>query len=111
MAKGFAKKPLPSIRRLARVVADEHGNASIEWFDAPPDYQCPTVELKSLGGGLSLEPEKAQEPEVAYDPYSNSTDGTQKRATRRRTNLRQLSEWIKTVREVNKAKDADSRDD
>jgi len=29
-----------------------------------------------LDAGLSLEPENTEEPEVAYNPYSNSTDGT-----------------------------------
>ena len=113
VSKSSAKKPLqlPSMRRVCRIVADKHGNTSTEWVDAPPDFSCPTVELKRLETGLSLEPEKAEQPEVAYDPYSNPTDGTRKRANRKRTNLRELSDWIKTVRETKRAKAVTSNED
>jgi len=113
VSKNFAKKSpqLPSVRRVCRIVADKHGHTSTEWFDAPPDYSCPTVELKKLDTGLSLESEKTEEPEVAYDPYSNSTDGTRKRDTKRRTDLRQLSEWIKAVRGAKEVKPLAPEDD
>lgn len=113
MSRSYVKKPvqLPSVRRVCRIVADKHGNTSTEWVDAPPDSSCPTVELKRLETGLSLAPEEIQQPEVAYDPYSNPTDGTRKRASRKRTNLRQLSNWIKTVREAKRAKAVTSDDD
>lgn len=112
MSKGFGKKSLsvPPTRRLCRIVTDERGKTSSEWFDAPPDHPCPTVELKRLDAGLSLTPDKTDEPEVAYDPYSNSADGTRKRATRKRTDLRQLSEWIKRNREM-KQPDVASEDE
>ena len=101
----------PNSGRVCRIVADEHGKVSTEWIDAPPDHSCPTVELTTLDAGLSLEPERTEEPEVAYDPYSNPTGRTHKRATRRRVNLRRLSESIKTVRGVKQAKPVGSDDD
>jgi hypothetical protein len=89
-------------------VNDKRGNTSIEWIDASPDDESPTVELEGLDAGLSIEREKTEASEVAYDPYSNPTDRTLGKPSRRRRNLRQLSEWIKAVRKVKQAKAAAS---
>ena len=113
MSRSSDKKSrqLPSVRRVCRIVADKHGNTSTEWVDAPPGSSCPTVELKRLETGLSLEPEKKEEPELAYDPYSNPTDGTRKRGNRKRTDLRLLSGWIKMVRDAKQPKPIASDDE
>lgn len=113
MSKSFTKQglQLPSVRRVCRIVADEHGKASAEWIDAPPDYSCPTVELKGVEAGLSLEPEASEGSEDAYDPYSNPTAGPRKRTKRKRVNLRQLSDWIKKTRDVKQTTPVASDDD
>jgi hypothetical protein len=105
-------------RRLGRIVHDERGNASVEWQDAPADYQRPVLEIeKDARGGLSLE------REGSHDPYSSP--GVPKSAKNgagtgnkngsgtgnsSRTDLRKLSEWIKMMRELEEKKRNPSAD-
>jgi len=83
-------------RRLATVVHDERGNASVEWRAAPTDHERPVLEV--LGeDGLALNSE-----DVSYDPYARSRP--RQGGGGRRTDLRKLSEWIKQMRELEERK-------
>ena len=95
-------------RRVAQIVHDDRGNASVKWHDAPSDYKRQVLELQSdehHSGELSLEPAPQ-----SFDPYSRTRlPEPQKKgaAAAPRTDLRKLSEWIKMMREreEQKAKD------
>ena len=86
-------------RRVARIVHDDRGNASVKWHDAPSDYKRQVLELQSDeqdSGGLSLE----VAPQ-SFDPYSRNRppEPKKKGPAAPRTDLRKLSEWIKMMRE------------
>lgn len=82
-------------RRIGRVVHDERGQASVEWRDAPDDYQRPVLEI--LGN-----PELSLEVEDSGDPYARHSATLPKTnpGNTTRTDLRKLSEWIKMKREL-----------
>jgi hypothetical protein len=88
-------------RRIGLVVHDDRGNASVEWREAPGDYQRPVLEI--LG-----EPKLTIQTEENCDPYARGTVPT--RAAKAnggnttRTDLRKLSEWIKMMRELEERK-------
>jgi hypothetical protein len=86
-------------RRIGLVVHDDRGQASVEWRDAPGDYQRPVLEV--LGN-----PQLALKTEESYDPYARHT-ATYPRTgpgSTSRTDLRKLSEWIKMKRELEERK-------
>jgi hypothetical protein len=84
-------------RRLSRVRHDDRGNAYVEWVDAPAALvERPKFELQDE---LQLAPEGR-----AGDPYSNASGIARKSGNTTRTNLRQLSEWIKMMRELEERK-------
>jgi len=101
--KIFKKRAIPQNampeaerRRIARVVHDERGNASVRWRNAPADYQRPV--LKILGdAGLTLKNDET------YDPYARARPRTDS-GNAKRTDLRKLSEWIKQMRELEGSK-------
>lgn len=82
-------------RRIARIVHDDRDTASVEWLDAPPDYD--RIPL-SIEGTL---PRGAKRVEGGYNPYEtvspNKAIDPDKRPAKR--DLRKLSEWIKQMRE------------
>jgi len=87
-------------RRIGLVVHDDRGQASVEWHDAPPDYERPVLEV--LGNPeLTL-----KNDDVSYDPYSRHTASLPKLnpGNTTRTDLRKLSEWIKMKRELEERK-------
>jgi hypothetical protein len=89
-------------RRIGLVVHDDRGQASVEWRDAPDDYERPVLEV--LGN-----PQLALKSEESYDPYARHT-ATYPRTgpgSTSRTDLRKLSEWIKMKRELEERKDRD----
>ena len=96
------KKPVPQHspagerRRIGTVVHDDRGNASVDWRDAPSDYERPVLEV--LGSpGLSIKHDEA------YDPYARRVarkPGSSAHTVTTRTDLRRLSEWIKMMREL-----------
>lgn len=104
----FKKKTEPQAmpdgerRRIAHIVHDDRGNASVSWQDAPADHERPVLEI--LG-----EPSLSLQTEEAYDPYAR---GGMRRvaprpnlgATRTRTDLRKLSEHIKLMRALEQRK-------
>ena len=91
------KKPAPAEqiseaerRRIATVVHDDRGNASVRWRDAPSDYERPVLEV-SGDPGLSIKTDES------YDPYAHRP-ASKRGGTR--TDLRKLSEHIKRMREL-----------
>jgi hypothetical protein len=82
-------------RRIGLVVHDDRGMASVEWRDAPDDYQRPVLEV--LGA-----PELSLKVDETYDPYARHTATLPKTnpGNTTRTDLRKLSEWIKMKREL-----------
>ena len=109
--------PKPERRRMSRVVHDHKGNATVEWHDAPADYQRQPFEIeggrssgvvgvsRSAGtGGLALEAEDT------HNPYMRTPEGDRKRPGQR-TDLRKLSAWIKMMRSLEEAKKRDREED
>jgi hypothetical protein len=83
-------------RRIARIVHDERGNASVNWHDAPSDYKRQVLELESDDYHKELSLEAAPK---SFDPYSRHAIPEPKKGPAARTDLRKLSEWIKMMRE------------
>jgi hypothetical protein len=101
-------------RKIGRVVHDDRGNASVDWRDAPADYDRPVLELLGEPGpGI-----KSNEP---HDPYAyraarsagggagsagagNANRAGGSRGSGNRTDLRKLSQWIKMMRELEQRK-------
>jgi hypothetical protein len=87
-------------RRFGRIVRDDRDTASVEWIDAPPDYD--RVPL-SIEGTL---PPGAKRAQGGYNPYEtispNKALNPDKRPAKR--DLRKLSEWIKQMRELEERK-------
>jgi hypothetical protein len=116
--KSFRKKfPKPEVpetaatarqRRLAKIVHDDRGAASVEWREAPGDYQRPVLELEDplvarnskVRGGIEVLHIKNEE---TFNPYERLPDGPKKEATRS-SDLRKLSEYIKLMRELEERK-------
>lgn len=99
------RKPLSSVdprevestaerRRLGRIVHDDRGSASLEWVDAPPGYdRLP----------LSLDEPLSIKQDDSFDPYDRKPAKPDAPRARKR-DLRKLSEWIKTMRELKERK-------
>lgn len=88
-------------RRLSRVRHDDRGNAYVEWVDAPAELvERPKLEIAREPWEMQLDAQG-----TACDPYSNAS-GINRKSTGNttRTNLRQLSEWIKMMREIEERK-------
>jgi hypothetical protein len=86
-------------RRIGRIVHDDRGNASVDWLDAPSDYERQVLELEDAPGALSIK--KAPR---TFDPYANATLPEPKKTAAPRKDLRKLSEWIKMMRELEERK-------
>ena len=90
-------------RRVAKVVHDDRGNASVEWQAAPVGEERQVLEV--LGeDGL-----RVKSDEVSYDPYSRHRPLRARNG--KRTDLRKLSEWIKQMRELEERKRTDADPD
>jgi hypothetical protein len=83
-------------RRVAKVVRDDRGNASIEWQAAPVGEERQVLEVLREDG-LAVTSD-----EVSYDPYSRHRP--LRARSGKRTDLRKLSEWIKQMRELEERK-------
>lgn len=105
--EGHSGAAEPDRRRIGTIVHDDRGMASVEWQDAPPDFERPVLQVVR-------EPGLALKDDASYDPYARHTatiPGTA-RGNTTRTDLRKLSEWIKTKRAVEDRRlRGDSEDD
>ena len=95
-------------RRLAKIVHDDRGAASVEWHDAPNGSdQRPVLELEDptiarnakVRGGIEVLHIKNEE---TFNPYERLPDNRRKEHARR--DLRKLSEHIKLMRELEERK-------
>jgi hypothetical protein len=109
--------PQTERRRLSKIVHDHKGTATVEWHDAPGDYERQVLEIEGTGvsasspkggvntGSLSIETEES------HNPYMHIPGGDRKRAPGQRTDLRKLSAWIKMMRSLEEAKKRKDEDD
>jgi len=104
-------------RRLSRIVHDHKGTATVQWYDAPADYDRPLLEIE--GARAPSTPQKRWlssgsleiEGGDSHDPYMRIPEGDRKRAPGQRTDLRKLSAWIKMMRSLEEAKKHRDDDD
>ena len=97
-------------RRISRIVHDHKGNATVEWLDAPADYERQRFEIE--GAKQPATPPKrglstgslAIENHDSHDPYTRIPESERKRTPGQRTDLRKLSAWIKMMRSLEEAK-------
>ena len=96
-------------RRLGKVVHDDRGMASVEWLDAPKDYVRPVLELEDGASATSrLKALRDKEPppiakQDTFNPYQRAAVDTPTQGGTRR-DLRELSKWIKMMREIEERK-------
>jgi hypothetical protein len=92
-------------RRMGRIVHDERGAASLEWHDAPDDYERPVFRIE--GSGVK-EPLSVRN-EDSFNPYDRTPDKSAPLAGRPvksggKRDLRKLGEWMKLMREMEERK-------
>lgn len=100
-------------RRISRIVHDHKGNATVEWLDAPADYERQKFEIEGARqpatlpkpglntGSLSIEKQDS------HDPYMRIPESERSRTPGQKTDLRKLSAWIKMMRSLEEAKKRD----
>jgi len=86
-------------RRIARIVHDDRGNATVSYYDAPSDYKRQVLELESEPGALAI-----QKVPRTFDPYECATLPEPRKATGPKKDLKKLSEWIKMMRDLEERK-------
>jgi hypothetical protein len=98
-------------RRISRIVHDHKGNATVEWLDAPADYERQKFEIEGATQpataprrGLSTGSLSIDAPPPSHDPYMRIPDPERNRQPGQKTDLRRLSAWIKMMRELEEAK-------
>jgi hypothetical protein len=103
-------------RRLSRIVHDHKGNATVEWIDAPADFERQKFEIEGArlpavppGHALGTGPLSVQADD-SHDPYTHIPEMEPRRAPGQRTDLRKLSAWIKMMRSLEEAKKARDED-
>lgn len=93
--------PAGERRRLARIVHDHKGTATVVWHDAPDDHERHALAIEDEAaakkrwpntGSLAIEEETEK-----FNPYMRGPHGA-RNPPRRKTDLRKLSEWIKMMR-------------
>jgi hypothetical protein len=112
-------EPKAERRRLSRIVHDHKGNAIVQWYDAPADYERQVFEIEAASApherGLSTG-SLAIEAEDSHNPYMRVPEAGRKRdagptGTTTRTDLRKLSAWIKLMRSLEEAKKRKDEDE
>lgn len=86
-------------RRIARIVHDDRGNATVNYYDAPSDYKRPVLEIESAPGRLAI-----QKAPRTFNPYECATPPEPKKAAGPKKDLKKLSEWIKMMRDLEEKK-------
>jgi len=90
-------------RRIARIVHDDRGNATVKFHDAPNDYQRQVLELEGDPSPLAIK--KAPR---TFNPYECATlPDSSKKAVGPKKDLKKLSEWIKMMRDLEERKRRD----
>lgn len=98
-------------RRVAKIVHDHKGTATVVWHDAPENHERAALAIEDDDtarkrwlntGSLAIEEEKDK-----FNPYTREVHGVDTPRPRK-TDLRKLSEWIKMMRE---REDAQKRGD
>jgi hypothetical protein len=94
-------------RRLGRIVHDERGSASVEWRDAPDDYERPVFRIEGTGVKEPL----SVRNEDTFNPYDRGPDkspaiggGRTAAKSGGKRDLRKLGEWMKLMREMEERK-------
>jgi hypothetical protein len=97
-------------RRVSRIVHDHKGNATVEWLDAPSDYERQKFEIEAARptstptrNTVSPGP-PAIEKAASHDPYRRLPESERQRQSGQKTDLRKLSAWIKMMRSLEEAK-------
>jgi hypothetical protein len=90
-------------RRFGKIVRDDRDTASVEWVDAPSDFE--RVPL-SLEGTM---PKAKKLAHGGWNPYETNSPNKPKAAGAKdqrpvKRDLRKLSEWIKQMRELEQRK-------
>jgi hypothetical protein len=86
-------------RRIGRIVHDDRGNASVDWYDAPPGYKRQVFEIEEEPGALSI-----QKAAPTFNPYETTTLPEPKKSAGPKKDLKKLSEWIKMMRDLEERK-------
>ncbi len=92
-------------RRLGRIVHDDRGSASVEWRNAPDDYERPVFRIEGTGVKEPL----SVEPDDTFNPYDRKPDGATTlgapaKSKGAKRDLKKLSEWVKLMREMEERK-------
>jgi hypothetical protein len=95
--------PAAERRRFGKIVRDDRDSATVEWVDAPTDFE--RVPL-SLEGTL---PKGKKLAHGGYNPYETQSPSKAKAAAEKdkppvKRDLRKLSAWIKQMREMEQRK-------
>lgn len=89
-------------RRLGRIVHDDRGAASVEWWDAPEGHERPVFRIEGE------EPLAILKDEDTFNPYERKPDTAAtlggKPAKGSKRDLKKLSEWLKLMREMEERK-------
>ena len=92
---------------MGRIVHDDRGSASLEWQDAPDDYERPVLKIE--GTGVAAPPLSIKDDDT-FNPYDRGPEGQGSRNGGKR-DLKKLSEWIKLMREMEERKKKDEPED
>jgi hypothetical protein len=86
-------------RRFGRIVHDERGNGSVQWYEveAKKGFQRDTLSIE--GAPLAIE-QKVD----TFNPYERAPGDQRPDKKPVKRDLRKLSEWIKTMRAVEENK-------
>jgi hypothetical protein len=97
-------------RRIARIVHDHKGTASVQWHDVAGGEDRVPLEIEGARqaaqppdhgpntGSLTIETQDN------HDPYTRMPGAGRPRNTNGRTDLRKLSAWIKLMRQLEESK-------
>jgi hypothetical protein len=125
----YNEKRIPSVpdslpdnerRHIGRIVHDERGTATVEWRDAPADYERQKFEIDSSGASgrgdeklrRGFEPSLELRNDDTFNPYDRKgntftgrfTAPVEKKPAGGKRDLRKLGEWIKQMREMEERK-------
>ncbi|HKT71557.1 MAG TPA: hypothetical protein VJQ47_01595 [Steroidobacteraceae bacterium] len=100
---------------MGSVVHDDRGNASVEWRDAPADFERTVLQLDDRQPARTNQPQRgistrglSINSDDTFNPYTRVPDVDRMASDRKsigtRTDLRRLSAWIKMMRQLEEQK-------